>query len=179
MTGERGRRLGRKRAIGSDEFLEREPRCAKDRSVFVVAEEPLGIACGHPDKAPVATRPEIIPTLLVTDEQDIRLAAASADQLECPCLHRCPLSDEQRGRCIDSARETVAGGRIDIEQRWRQGDSNPRPRQCDCRALPAELCPHVRRRKVYRAGNPVVKQGCCSAELPSVLQVAPGQRSDE
>ncbi len=24
---------------------------------------------------------------------------------------------------------------------WRQGDSNPRPLQCDCSALPAELCP--------------------------------------
>ena len=24
---------------------------------------------------------------------------------------------------------------------WRQGDSNPRPLQCDCSALPTELCP--------------------------------------
>src|SRR5690606_24133622 len=29
---------------------------------------------------------------------------------------------------------------------WRQGDANPRPLQCGCSALPAELCPHGRPR---------------------------------
>src|SRR5215207_2355192 len=29
----------------------------------------------------------------------------------------------------------------DRPRRWRQGDSNPRPLQCDCSALPTELCP--------------------------------------
>jgi hypothetical protein len=40
---------------------------------------------------------------------------------------------------------------------WRRGDSNPRPLQCDCSALPAELRPLAWTRRVYGLWRPPVK----------------------
>jgi hypothetical protein len=51
---------------------------------------------------------------------------------------------------------------------WRRGDSNPRPLQCDCSALPTELRPRKQATmRVYPAAQLRVNFG----------QMAPGARS--
>ncbi len=74
---------------------------------------------------------------------------SSPDATREPAVRQPALWIATRRRTIKTtARDRNWPGRFFVSLGWRRGDSNPRPLQCDCSALPAELRPQAMRAAV-------------------------------